>query len=416
MRERCRGFSEHGGQSARRRRGAARRSTRATRSCTASRYNFFDFVRVELVRLSSARAIRSRRSVARRHQRRRLLERSRVHLRPADDRRSGARARACSRCSTSGSGAARECLRAQLGQLAGAQQLPGPVDVDGEPDVLVQSAEDPHAAARERSRSSSPIRSARRTCCCTATNNLRGLGTDRRCRDQSLLYVRGFDPATQRYRYEVNQRFGATRPQYARRALPVTLTAMMRFDLGPTRERQTLTQQLERGRRTGDAAEGAGDHVASTYGSGGVHEPDGADPAPGGHARAHGEQADSIAALNRWYTIRLDSIWAPVAKYLAAPAGQIRRGRGVRAVSCGAPRQRGRADQAGVPTIKSMLTDEQLPQTADVRHAVPRHALPRVDPLGHRGRRTRYDDDGRRRRHGVAGRARRRWRRRHPVK
>jgi len=28
-------------------------------------------------------------------------------------------------------------------------------------------------------------------------------------------------------------------------------------------------------------------------------------------------QADSVAALNRWYTVRLDSIWAPVSKYLA---------------------------------------------------------------------------------------------------
>jgi len=28
------------------------------------------------------------------------------------------------------------------------------------------------------------------------------------------------------------------------------------------------------------------------------------------------KQADSIAAVNRWYSIRLDSIWAPVAKYL----------------------------------------------------------------------------------------------------
>src|ERR1051325_5116907 len=30
------------------------------------------------------------------------------------------------------------------------------------------------------------------------------------------------------------------------------------------------------------------------------------------------EQADSIATLNRWLTVRLDSIWAPVAKSLAA--------------------------------------------------------------------------------------------------
>ena len=28
-------------------------------------------------------------------------------------------------------------------------------------------------------------------------------------------------------------------------------------------------------------------------------------------------QADSIAALNRWYTVRLDSIWTPIARYFA---------------------------------------------------------------------------------------------------
>jgi hypothetical protein len=28
-------------------------------------------------------------------------------------------------------------------------------------------------------------------------------------------------------------------------------------------------------------------------------------------------QADSIATLNRWYMIKVDSIWSPVAKYLA---------------------------------------------------------------------------------------------------
>jgi hypothetical protein len=30
-----------------------------------------------------------------------------------------------------------------------------------------------------------------------------------------------------------------------------------------------------------------------------------------------GPQADSIATMNRWYVIRVDSIWSPVAKYLA---------------------------------------------------------------------------------------------------
>ena len=32
---------------------------------------------------------------------------------------------------------------------------------------------------------------------------------------QQLLYVRGFDPQAKKYKYEVNQRFGATRPAFS---------------------------------------------------------------------------------------------------------------------------------------------------------------------------------------------------------
>src|SRR3954451_16744850 len=68
-------------------------------------------------------------------------------------------------------------------------------------------------------------------------NNLRGWGQFS-FPDTTLLAVRGFDPATRRYRYDVNERFGSTLPALTAVRAPVTVTAMMRFDLGPTRERQ----------------------------------------------------------------------------------------------------------------------------------------------------------------------------------
>jgi len=34
--------------------------------------------------------------------------------------------------------------------------------------------------------------------------------------------------------------------------------------------------------------------------------------------RLNAKQADSLAAMNRWYIIHLDSIWSPVAKYYAS--------------------------------------------------------------------------------------------------
>src|SRR6185503_16599741 len=100
-------------------------------------------------------------------------------------------------------------------------------------------------------------------------------------------------------KYEVTQRFGATNPQYSAFRSPVTLTAMVRFDVGPTRERQLLTTQLNRGRTL------PGQKLPETM----LRQQD--------SLRLTATQADSIASLNRWYTLRNDSIWAPVAKYLS---------------------------------------------------------------------------------------------------
>jgi hypothetical protein len=124
--------------------------------------------------------------------------------------------------------------------------------------------------------------------------------------------------ATQRYKYEVNQRFGATNPQFSAFRAPVTLTAMLRFDVGPTREKQLLTQQLNRG-RTLPGQKLPEQMVRAIYGQGGgIANPLATILRQQDSLKLTAKQADSIAALNRWYTIRNDSIWAPVAKHLGA--------------------------------------------------------------------------------------------------
>jgi hypothetical protein len=50
--------------------------------------------------------------------------------------------------------------------------------------------------------------------------------------DPTLPFVRGFDPATQRYTYDVNPRFGANRQASALNLAPATLD--VRFDVGPS--------------------------------------------------------------------------------------------------------------------------------------------------------------------------------------
>jgi hypothetical protein len=134
--------------------------------------------------------------------------------------------------------------------------------------------------------------------------------------DQSLLYVRGFDATNSRYIYEVNQRFGATLPALSAFRLPVTLTAMLRFDVGPTRERQALTMQLDRGRRV-DGQRLPEQFIRMMYGQGGVPNPMAQILRQQDSLHLSAPQADSIASINRWYSVRVDSIWAPVAKYLS---------------------------------------------------------------------------------------------------
>ena len=232
-------------------RGRARASTRATRSSySLSATTSFDFDPRRTGTARSARGTPYTPDRRRRHQRRRLLERPRVHLRSGDDRRPGARRRRCGRSSRTARGSARDCLESQIGTARGAQPLPGAVDVDGEPHLLVQSGEGADAAAREDLVPDLQSARRRRRAACTARATCTA-GDSSSFPIEQLLFVRGFDPATQRYKYEVNpalRRDGAVADRdSARRS---TLTAMLRVDVGPTRERQELTQLLDRGRTT----------------------------------------------------------------------------------------------------------------------------------------------------------------------
>jgi hypothetical protein len=146
------------------------------------------------------------------------------------------------------------------------------------------------------------------------SGNLKGWGQTP-TPDQSLLYVRGFDPQTGTFKYEVNQRFGATRPQFVTLRSPVMLTASMKLDLGPTREKQSLQQQLTQGRSQ------PGTPYPETFfrqvNAQGVQNP--LSTILRGQDSLHltTVQADSLTTLNRRYTIMADSIWTPVAKYFA---------------------------------------------------------------------------------------------------
>lgn len=216
-----------------------------------------------------------------------------------------------------GSGAARECLRRQLGTLAARNSCEGPWTSTANLSLTFNPmrVRMPQRATLSFN-ISNPLGAA--DLMLHGSSHLHGWG-QAAFPDQSLLYVRGFTPNGQgggSYKYDVNQRFGATMPAFSASRLPVTLTAMLRFDVGATRERQALTMQLDRGRRT-QGQKIPEQFLRLIYGAGSVPNPMAQILRQQDSLHLTAQQADSIASMNRWYSVRVDSVWAPVAKYLA---------------------------------------------------------------------------------------------------
>ena len=214
-----------------------------------------------------------------------------------------------------GSGPAKECLSSQLGNLAARNSCQGPWTSNANLSISFNPMKVRMPQRTTLSFSvSNPLGAA--DLLLHGESKLHGWGQFA-ISDPTLLYVRGFDASNNRYRYEVNPRFGSTNPQFQTFRAPVTLTMQLRVDVGPSRERQQLTQQLDRG-RTRDGQKVPEGMLKAIYGSGSVMNPMAQILRQADTLELTGPQADSIASMNRSYTIRLDSIWTPVARYLAA--------------------------------------------------------------------------------------------------
>lgn len=214
-----------------------------------------------------------------------------------------------------GSKAARDCLRRQLGTLADRNSCEGPWTA-GNTSLRITLNPNRIRLPQRTTLSftlSNPLAAA--DLLVHGESRLKGWGQVPFV-DQSLLYVRGFDAATGKFRYDVNQRFGATSVQQVTSRSPAILTMQLRLDLAPTRDWQNLSQQLARGRtRTGaKMTEGQVRQMSPSL-----------FPNVMSRLLQVGEQihltrmqADSLATMSRRFTRLVDSAWTPAAKYLAA--------------------------------------------------------------------------------------------------
>jgi carboxypeptidase family protein len=131
--------------------------------------------------------------------------------------------------------------------------------------------------------------------------------------DENLLFVRGFDPTTRTFKYEVNQRFGSTRPRGATSHTLPFVSVQVAVDIGVPRERQLLTQRLDLGRvhegtrATSESMKNLGTSVIPNPMAMVLTQQAGLDL-----TRA---QADSLATLSYKFSVFADSVWTPVADY-----------------------------------------------------------------------------------------------------
>jgi hypothetical protein len=207
----------------------------------------------------------------------------------------------------------RDCLTSQLGQVAGRNSCEGPWTTTG----FLSIAFNP-LRVRLPQRATLSLQVANPLgaldLALHGEGHLRGWGQTP-TPDPRLLVVRGFDPAAQRFAYEVNPRFGSTAQAVSAVRNPVVVTLSLRIDLGPTRERQYLTQTLDRGRTLAGVRPSAS-LLRAMYGTGGsIINPIATILAQSDSLRLSGAQADSLATLNWWYVTRLDSIWTPVIRH-----------------------------------------------------------------------------------------------------
>lgn len=189
--------------------------------------------------------------------------------------------------------------------------------------------------------------------------------------DATLLYVRGFDPGARRFSYDVNPRFGSTAPALTTLRAPVIATAIVRVDVGPTREKQTLIQQLDRGRRTPGTrlSEAA---LKALYGTSSVFNPMAAILRVADSIGLDARAADSITVLNAAFLRKTEQIWTPVARDLAALPADYDDGAAYALYLRGRRATIDALVELG-PIVERVLTSEQ-------RRRLPAYLLAHLDP------------------------------------
>jgi len=213
------------------------------------------------------------------------------------------------------SGRVQSCLRGQLGMLAGRNSCTGPWTAGMNMSVAIMPGS---FGLPQRTSVSFTIANPLPLVdeLLHGRDGLRGWG-QAASGDPTLLYVRGFDADRQRFAYQVNPRFGDTRPSTTIGRAPFQISMMVRASFGPTPEEQSLDRQLSMGRSRGGPKLTAEQFKMQFTRASGGPIPMLLQPQVRDSLRLTTAQLDSLNALQARHAAAVDAIFTPVAEHLA---------------------------------------------------------------------------------------------------
>ena len=135
--------------------------------------------------------------------------------------------------------------------------------------------------------------------------------------DATLLIVRGFDAQANRFRYDVNPRFGSTSLAQTTVRVPFRVTLDVSIDLGPPMAQQQLERVLNRGRAGHSGARLTADSIRARFSRNVpnlyteiIEESD--------SLLLSREQVDSLRAASARYVVKSKALWLDLGTKLAA--------------------------------------------------------------------------------------------------
>jgi hypothetical protein len=228
---------------------------------------------------------------------------------------SPALAAAMSQLLATSTGDVRRCLQSQMGQIAARNSCSAPWSMTMNAQVtFTQRALTKRRISSIAVNITNPLAAIDKMV--NGSNNLRGWGSINLA-DAQLLSVRGFDPASRTFQYNVNQRFGKAQQNSVLSRTPFRLTLDVSMDLGAPVARQQLNQWLRPGRAGKPGPKLTQADLKRRY-ERNVPDPFALVLQNSDSLLVNRAQVEALQASQLIYRTRLDSIWNNLAGELSA--------------------------------------------------------------------------------------------------